>query len=403
MSDTRFSAGSENPKSAKGSAKGDKNTQAYFGPDGRLTDDRDATMTLDKWALMVPGDPTQAITVNRLNSSVASGVGTLASGASSHGEGVDATASGTASHAEGEFTTASGSPSHAEGGGTLASGNSSHAEGSETVASGSASHAEGSQTTASNMAAHAEGVGTTASGFVSHAEGSQTTASGQFAHAEGDGTLASGTTSHAEGFNTIASEDNSHAEGFGTIASGGTAHAEGMVTVASNIASHAEGVFAVASRWGQHAHSSGPGTTSAGNGGTQQSVITMAGETPGATAGESVELSFGSDALVFFSLEDGKGYTIMVTAIARGSISGAPNVLSTRRMYAVRRDAGVSTIAASGANEAIGDSAAVASPWTLTASIGVAPDRFALTFGTGDTTSAVRVTAKVEFVEIFNP
>jgi hypothetical protein len=356
----RGKRGHRGPDGPSGGVTGDPNTLAYFGPDGRLTDDPDATLTLDEFRLLVPGDPTNAFSVNRVISSVASGVGSTAPGTSSSAEGLN------------------------------------------TVASGPNSHAEGEATIASGLDSHAEGFGTTASGQSSHAEGQSTLASAAWAHAEGNGTTASANGSHAEGETTIASGGQAHAEGEGSIASGQMAHAEGMATIASNIASHAEGVFANASRWGQHAHSSGPGTTSAGNGGTQQSVITMAGETPGVSPNESVELSFGSDALVYFSLENGRGYMIEVTSIARGSVAGNPSVQIFQRLYAVRRDGGVSTIAASGTNVQLGDAALASS--ALTASIGTSPDRFSLTLFTGEgVTSAVRVTAKVEFVEIYNP
>jgi hypothetical protein len=124
----------------------------------------------------------------------------------------------------------------------------------------------------------------------------------------------------------------------------------------------------------------------------------MYGSTPGAAPGESTELAVGgSDP---FQFEDGRGYTVIVTVIARGTI-GTPKTRSFQQTLSVLRDAGVSSIEASGVQENIGSVAA--GNWTLTATIGVAPDRLVLTFSTGITTAAVRVTAKVTFTEIHNP
>lgn len=120
------------------------------------------------------------------------------------------------------------------------------------------------------------------------------------------------------------------------------------------------------------------------------------GSTPGAGAGESVEL--GGPTTPRFQLADNQSYTIVVSAVAKGLVAGNPNVQSFKRMFAVRKTAGVTTIAATGSLEQIGDAASVS--WTLTASVAAAPDRFRLVFNTGATTSAVNVTATCEITEV---
>ena len=129
----------------------------------------------------------------------------------------------------------------------------------------------------------------------------------------------------------------------------------------------------------------------------------MRGETPGLVPNESVELVFRDTGAfgVPFELEDGRGYTIEVTAILRGiSTTNTPLVLSIQQLFSVRRDGGVTTIAGAGTQEVIGDGDL---PWTLTASVRAAPDRFALVASTGGMQTRLRVVSKVEFTEVFNP
>jgi hypothetical protein len=286
--------------------------------------------------------------------------------------------------------------------------------GDDNTASGTYSTVPGgSGNTASGLNAYASGILCVASGLISHAEGNRCVASSTASHAEGNGTTAStGAGNHSEGTNTIASGLNAcHAEGFTTVASGSGSHAEGDQTTASgDFGSHAEGAVSVASRDGQHAHSSGFGRIPNGlgpfiaPGTTQESVVTLAGATP--TLGGSVELTMGGTQPISFSLdpfqfEDGRGYTVVVTAIARGKVAGTPAVASYKQTLLVRRDAGLSVIVASGTLEFLSDAAAAA--WTLVATIAPGPDRLALTFATnGATSQTTRVTAKVEFVEISN-
>lgn len=342
--------------------EGIPNTQAYFGFDGMLTSDPDATMTLSGWSLNKQDTGEQALNVNRDLRSAAIGDGSVASGLRSFASGEGSVASGLNAFAAGMIDPI-----------TLVA------------------------TTASGDGGHAEGCGTVASGDCSHAEGRATQATGVASHAEGSNTDATGTASHAEGLDSVASGPNSHAEGEITVASGENAHAEGEDSVASGADSHAQGRSAVALRFSQDAMASGQ---FAARGDAQTSVLVLRGSTPGAVVGEPVELFFGEAPLQLI-LEDGRGYNIMVTAILRGRVGGLPLVRSIRQMFAVRRDAGLTTIAAAGAQENIGDAGAAS--WTLTASVGAAPDRFALTATTGATTTALRVAAKVEFTEVLNP
>lgn len=299
--------------------------------------------------------------------------------------------------------------SHAEGNDTESQGNNSHAEGDTTVAKGTASHAEGSNTSAEGSASHAEGNASVASDDYAHAEGNSTTASGQASHAEGAVTEASGQGAHAEGVFTVATGRAAHAEGESTLAIGEKAHAEGDNTTAVGWTAHAQGLNAYARGDGEYAHASGPGTTATGlsgvQGGSQNRVMEFTGETPGAGAGESVELDFGyitsSNKLVLGNPLDDMGYTVIVTAIARGKIAGVYKSQSFRQMFSVLISGGVATLEASGALEQIGSVAAVS--WTLTASIAAAPTRLRFDFSTGATTSNARVSAKVEVAEIYNP
>jgi len=130
-------------------------------------------------------------------------------------------------------------------------------------------------------------------------------------------------------------------------------------------------------------------------GGQTTSDTSASGLTPGGAAGQTVEL--GGPLTKRFQLADNQSYTIIVEAVAAGIVGGLPNTQSFRRMYAVRRAAGV-TIVASGAMEQIGDAASAS--WTLTAGVAAAPDRFTLTFSNGVTTSAVHVTATCTITEV---
>jgi hypothetical protein len=130
----------------------------------------------------------------------------------------------------------------------------------------------------------------------------------------------------------------------------------------------------------------------------------MSGQTPGVAVGETVELNFGLGGDLFqpnFHY-DNMAFTVTVTGIARGMISGTYRVQSFRQTFCVITDLGTSTIVAVGAMEQIGSTQAAS--WTLTGSISASPyDHFKVAFFTGTTQSLVRVTAKVETVDVYNP
>ena len=281
--------------------------------------------------------------------------------------------------------------------------------GAENLAKGDYSHASGFQSVANSTAGHAEGNATLSDAAYAHAEGNQTTANGEASHAEGAVTTASGQGSHAEGVFTQATARGAHAEGESTSAFQEKAHAEGENTTAVGYASHSQGLSSYAQGTGIHAQACGSGTSALGlslvQGSTQNRVIEMTGETPGVAAGESVELDFGyitlSEKFTFGVPLDDMGYTIVVTAIARGMIAGVYRSQSFRQMFSVLVTGGVATLEASGVQEQIGSAAAAS--WTLVGSIAAGPTRFGLVFTTGATTSRARISAKVESVEIYNP
>jgi len=279
--------------------------------------------------------------------------------------------------------TATGYASFAQGQSTNASNNGSHAEGVNTVASGACSHAEGFNTIASGDYSHAEGVNVTVSGSYSHGEGFNTTAgTASFAHAEGDSTFAGGSSSHAEGNSTFAFGVSSHAGGQNTTANGAYSYSGGLYSLAlrNSQASRASGFFTTA---GDSQYSWG---------------LVLIGSTPGSVTGESVELTF-SIPSNYFQLEDGKGYTIKIEAVAEGEIIGAfsQSVRGWTQTLVVRQDSGNITLN-SGTQELIGDSGA--SSWTLTASVGSSPTRLKFTFSTGSTASAARCVCALHWVEV---
>jgi hypothetical protein len=237
--------------------------------------------------------------------------------------------------------------------------------------------------------------------------GTNNTASGSNSFACGVGSIASGTRSaafnRADATSTGAFAANDAAASNTEAAAFNSGDAQGLQSFSINNStaigsrSFASGADSQALRDSQASHAGGSEITS---GAAQTSVLVFRATTPGVGAGESVALGYGPTPAVF-ELENLKGYTIVVTAIARGLVGGAPNVQSFRRMFSVRRTAGLTTIAASGALEQIGDAASAT--WTLVASVGAAPDHFALTFSTGATTSNARIVADVSFVEVTPP
>lgn len=128
--------------------------------------------------------------------------------------------------------------------------------------------------------------------------------------------------------------------------------------------------------------------------------LILSGSTPGSSSGESVELKFGTNVDQMLLLEDSKAYTLVVSGVAKGQVSASASMQSFRQTFAVRRASGLTTISGFGALEQLGDTAS--GSWTLTASVGVGPDRFALTFSTGSTTSAAKCVVRVELTEVLN-
>jgi hypothetical protein len=121
--------------------------------------------------------------------------------------------------------------------------------------------------------------------------------------------------------------------------------------------------------------------------------------TPGVAINEAVELLFGFGSLQLI-LENNRAYAFKVTAVVGGVQTGpVRKSRSIEIKFNARRDAGLSTITASGTSEAYGDAATAT--WTLVSTVGAAPDRIVLTFNTGaGAISACNVVAKVEFTEV---
>jgi hypothetical protein len=202
------------------------------------------------------------------------------------------------------------------------------------------------------------------------------------------------------GTGNVASGENSSVPGGAQcVASGSYSHATGNGAQAIGVAASATGINSNALRAGQRANASG-GVGFAPSGDAQESNIPMQGTTPGNGAGESVELTIGGDP--GFILEDDKGYSLLLNIVAKGNILGSPCVFSKLVMVACRRTAGVSTIPVGGiTNLALqGDAVAIAlGAWSVTVATAIVPDRIAVTFNTGSTTSAVTVTCQVLWPE----
>ena len=254
--------------------------------------------------------------------------------------------------------------------------------------------------------------GNTAGGLDAISAVSEATASGDHSIAMGLGPTASaanavalGHTAHATaaaataiGENCTASGANSLAMGSGSTASGGFSTAIGNGVIAAGASATAIGDRSNAIRESQFSHASG---RIAANGDAQASWLELRGTTPGAAPGEAVELKFGELADQTFQCEDGKAYLITIEAVAKDTVAGGKGVQCYMQRYALRRAAGVTTLAASGAADQFGDPASAT--WTLVATIGAAPDRLVLTFTTTGAQAAARCLASMKFVEVNNP
>lgn len=125
--------------------------------------------------------------------------------------------------------------------------------------------------------------------------------------------------------------------------------------------------------------------------------LTLSGVTPGSGASESVEL-LRAGGLQIIPLEN-RAYTLKFVVTAVGLISGTLRSRSFEMAVNVRRaTGGLPVITAVTASDSYGDLQAIS--WTFTVAIAASPDRVSLTFGTGSTTSAARVFAQAEVIEV---
>lgn len=318
----------------------------------------------------------------------------------------------------------SGSALQNNGTGNTAPGNDSLAIGSGSQSGGTGSFAQGNSFTAANFAcalneSSANGIGSLASGGstangqwdVALGNGCVATGAGLGAFAVGNGCGALANSAFALGNGSSARADSSGAVNEGFVTAGATAafsanvslvEAAGVQAAAFNTsAAAATNAFAIgesarAIRESQFARASG--RTSA-NGDKQTSVIDISGTTPGSVANESVELHYGAANNQVFSGENGKAYQCTVSLVAGGVQAGPTRVSrSIIIKFNFRRDAGVSTITATGVGEGYGD--ASTNDWTLVATVGVAPDRIVVTFTTGATASKCTVNGELTFTEV---
>jgi hypothetical protein len=241
------------------------------------------------------------------------------------------TASGPASHAEGYHTTASGSKSHAEGASCVASGHDgSHAEGKGTIASGDSSHAEGDSTLASGDRSHAEGQASHAVGCNSHAEGQACLAAGPNSHAQGEDCTAWGLRSHAAGYSSKAFGEMSMIHGDFSIAGARTSIAIGDRAITTRVSQ-----VAIASSLANPLYGM-PGDA-------QCSWLPLKGRIEGNTDNNSTQpycnLITADGALGWSRAEDGKAYSVRVTAVVAAVVShtgnyGGRNYVAGQRLVA---------------------------------------------------------------------
>lgn len=168
----------------------------------------------------------------------------------------------------------------------------------------------------------------------------------------------------------------------------------GNQTTLDATSSRAGGTLAKAIRPTQDAWASGSDGITPGA--IQTSKLVLNGSTPGAAPGESTDLLI--DSATFFELEDNKGYTIRITAIALGVLGGNRVAQSFDILVTAHREAGTTTISASNTISQQGDAAAAS--WTMAAILGAAPDRIRVNFTTGATTAETQIAARVEFTEV---
>lgn len=328
------------------------------------------------------------------------GGGNAGTGANSMAGGLGSSATGAQSIAIGDSCVASGDDSVALG--------SSSAEAAFATALGSSNALEQYATASGNSNVAATSTYGTALGNSNVRAASQyatalgnADVTGNYATGVGGG-IAQGEASFAAGWGEAHAEG---AVGMGISVANGTYSTALGSTTADGDYSTSMGVRSSAPRESQLTHASG---RFAAEGDAQWSQLELRGATDGVGANESIELAYGDNPAGFptgIVLDDGHAYNVSIQAVAYGFEASTPAVFLTqswRCMFSVRKESGVTTIAQAGTPEQIGD--AGASGWTLTASVGAAPDRFVLTFETGaGTVAKVRCVAKVEFVEVVTP
>jgi len=221
-------------------------------------------------------------------------------------------------------------------------------------------------------------------------------------------TICGGENNGAGDYAFVGGGSNNNAAGLGSTISGGSENLipsyasygtipGGRVNQVDADDGTAMGHLARANRRGELTHSSGPGGSDSPDlGASQHGVIHFTGFVPGLGAGESVNLTYGVGNEEF-AVGAYRSYTFVLTVIAHGR-SPSPAVQSFRQTFSVRADnTATATIAAAGVLEQLGDVSAAS--WTITAS--AVSSAFRLTFNSGLTTTFVRITAKLEWAEIY--
>lgn len=240
--------------------------------------------------------------------SVAVGREAQALGTYSIALGYNALASGIQSNALG-WAKATGAGSTALGTGEASALNST-AIGFITFASGNYSTAIGRQSTASGLNAIVVGHNSHASGVNSIAIGSSTVAGAEYATALGRSTFANGISSTALGYSTTALGENSTAMGLTTTASGENSTAMGFLTSASGSTAIAMGVFTHAS--GSASTTMGANTTATGYASTSLGFESLASADYATAAGRNSTASgIHSTATGYLTTASGESSTAM--------------------------------------------------------------------------------------------
>lgn len=293
-------------------------------------------------------------------------------------------------------------------GGTIAGGlgNFASGEGYSTVGGGLLNQVHGlGSTVAGGEENNAQAdYGTVGGGFSNAAEGYAATIVGGYnngAPGQYSGTLGGRDNFAFGAYSAVLAGQGNNTNGDHAVVMGFNCQASGESSIASGSSSHAYGYMSraqgtsIAFRPGQVSFN-GPNFVYSWNvGEAQTSYVTMFGETPGSAPGESVDLMYGFTEP--FQLEASTAYTFVVTITARSNTADG-FVQSFKQMLTVNvTDGNVASIVAFGAAEQIGDVGSAS--WTFVMSVTVDP-YFVITFNTGTTTTATRVIAKIEFVEV---